>query len=79
MKVDLLSMTNSELKQYISANRTDGEAFRAALDILLSRRDPSEPIYPYEFGLNGSENELKAILQQRIEKARHQNDAGTES
>ena len=79
MNADLNSLTNRELKQYISANRNDGKAFRAALEVLMSRRDPNEPTYPYGFGMNGSEDELEAVLKKKIEEASRQDRADTDA
>lgn len=62
-------MTNAELKQYISANRNDEEAFRAALEELISRRDPNAAYQPYPFDLADPEGEVKAILRKKIKQA----------
>jgi len=43
MTPELSEMTNAELKQYISKNRNDEKAFRTALEVLMSRRDPNAP------------------------------------
>ncbi|MCU0535807.1 MAG: hypothetical protein MUD14_18110 [Hydrococcus sp. Prado102] len=64
----LHQMTNTELKQYISKHRNDGEAFRAALEVLMSRRDPNTPYQPYPFDLNDPESEVEAILREKIEQ-----------
>lgn len=68
---DLYQMTNAELKQYISAHRNDEEAFRAALEVLMSRRDPSIPYQPYPFNLNDPEGEVQAILAEKLGKIEH--------
>ncbi|WP_375335925.1 hypothetical protein [Microcoleus sp. FACHB-831] len=34
-------LTNTDLKQYLSEQRNEEEAFRAALEVLISRCDPS--------------------------------------
>lgn len=34
-------MSNAELKRFLSENRNDEEAFRAALKVLMERRDPT--------------------------------------
>jgi hypothetical protein len=62
-------MTNAELKQYISAHRNDEEAFRAALEELISRRDPNAAYQPYPFDLADPEGEVKAILRKKIKQA----------
>jgi hypothetical protein len=64
----LHQMTNAELKQYISAHRNDEEAFRSALEVLLSRRDPNAAYHPYPFNLTDPEHEVKAIF---VEKLKH--------
>jgi hypothetical protein len=61
-------MTNAELKQYISAHRNDEEAFRAALEELISRRDPNAAYQPYPFDLADPEGEVKAILRKKIKQ-----------
>ncbi len=61
-------MTNAELKQYISAHRNDEQAFRAALEELISRRDPNAPYQPYPFDLADPEGEVKAILAKKIKQ-----------
>jgi hypothetical protein len=65
----LNQMTNAELKQYISAHRNDEEAFRAALEELISRRDPNAAYQPYPFDLADPEGEVKAILSEKIKQA----------
>jgi len=66
---NLNQMTNAELKQYISAHRNDEEAFRAALEELISRRDPNAAYQPYPFDLADPEGEVKAILRKKIKQA----------
>ncbi|AFZ30289.1 hypothetical protein ABN584_04400 [Gloeocapsa sp. BRSZ] len=68
MTQDLHQMTNAELKQYISAHRNDDQAFRAALEVLMSRRDPSTPYQPYPFDLTDPEGEVQAILMEKLRK-----------
>jgi len=62
-------MTNTELKQYISKHRNDEEAFRAALEVLISRRDPDAAYQPYPFDLADPEGEVEAILMNKIKQA----------
>ncbi|MFB8791856.1 MAG: hypothetical protein U7123_24175 [Potamolinea sp.] len=69
MTPNLQQMTNAELKQYISAHRNDEEAFRAALEVLISRRDPNAAYQPYPFDLADPEGEVKAILMEKIQQA----------
>lgn len=68
MKQDLYQMTNAELKQYISAHRNDEEAFRVALEVLMSRRDPNAAYQPYPFDLADPEGEVKAVLMEKLKK-----------
>ena len=58
-------MTNTELKKYISEHRNDEEAFRAALQVLISRSDSSTQ-QPYPFSLTNPESEVEALLRERI-------------
>jgi hypothetical protein len=68
MTQDLHQMTNAELKQYISAHRNEETAFRAALEVMISRRDPNAPYQPYPFDLNDPEGEIIAILAEKLKK-----------
>lgn len=68
MKPNLWEMTNTELKQYISAHRNDTEAFQAAMEVLTSRRNPANR-HPYPFELANPEAEVEAILKQKLDKA----------
>ncbi|MGI0481810.1 DUF6887 family protein [Geminocystis sp. CENA526] len=38
MKQELLTMSNQELRQYLSAHRQDETAFSEALEVLMSRK-----------------------------------------
>lgn len=69
MTQNLHQMTNAELKQYLSEHRNDEEAFRAALQVLISRRDPNAARQPYPFDLAAPESEVKAILKEKINNA----------
>lgn len=69
MMPDLHQMTNAELKQYISVHRNDDDAFRAALEVLMSRRDPNAPSQPYPFDLSDPEAEVTAILMEKLKQA----------
>ncbi len=62
-------MTNAELKQYISAHRNEEQAFRAALEVLMSRRDPNMPYQPYPFDLSDPEAEVQAIFAEKLRKS----------
>jgi len=66
MKQNLHQMTNAELKQYISEHRNDEQAFRQALQLLISRRDPNTARQPYPFDLAEPESEVTAILADKI-------------
>jgi hypothetical protein len=61
-------MTNAELKQYISVHRNDDQAFRAALEVLMSRRDPNAPYQPYPFDLSDPVAEVQAIFTAKLKK-----------
>jgi hypothetical protein len=69
MTQDLNQMTNIELKQYISAHRNEDQAFRAALQVLMSRRDPNAPYQPYPFDLRNPEGEVQAIFTEKLRKS----------
>jgi len=38
MKQELLTMSNQELRQYLSTHRKDEDAFSEALEVLMSRK-----------------------------------------
>ncbi|MDZ8109956.1 MAG: hypothetical protein RM338_30780 [Nostoc sp. DedQUE12a] len=65
MMQNLNQMTNTELKQYISEHRNDEEAFRAALQVLMSRCN-SATQQPYPFDLDNPESEIKALLLEKL-------------
>ncbi|MUG92259.1 hypothetical protein F7734_07235 [Scytonema sp. UIC 10036] len=65
---NLEQMTNAELKQYISQHRNNEEAFRAALEVLMSRRDPNAPYQPYPFELTDPKSEVEALLIEKIKQ-----------
>jgi hypothetical protein len=69
MTQDLHQMTNAELKQYISAHRNEDQAFRAALQVLMSRRDPNAPYQPYPFDLRNPEGKVQAIFMEKLRKS----------
>jgi hypothetical protein len=66
MTPNLNQITNFELKRYISKNRNNQEVFHAALQVLISRRDPNPPRYPYPFDLEHPEIEVEAILREKL-------------
>ena len=69
MKPNLSEMTNTELKQYISEQRNDKEAFQAALEVLMSRRDPANR-QPYPFDLANPKSEIEAILREKFKQSK---------
>ena len=69
MTQDLHQMTNAELKQYISAHRNEDRAFRAALEVVMSRRDPNAPYQPYPFDLSDPEGEVRVIFIEKLKKS----------
>ncbi len=70
MTENLHQMTNTQLKQYLSKHRNDEEAFRAALEVLISRRNPNAAYHPYPFDLADPEAEVEAILVEKINQAK---------
>jgi hypothetical protein len=67
MMLNLSEMTNTELKQYISTHRNDSDAFQAAMEVLMSRRNPANR-HPYPFDLVNPEVEVEAILKAKIDR-----------
>ncbi|MHC5595801.1 MAG: DUF6887 family protein [Nostoc sp.] len=67
MMENLNQMTNTELKRYISEHRNEEEAFRAALQVLMSRCD-SATQHPYPFSLENPESEVEAILREKLNR-----------
>jgi hypothetical protein len=68
MMPNLSEMTNAELKRYISEHRNDKEAFQAAMEVLMSRRNPANR-QPYPFELANPEVEVEAILREKLNQA----------
>jgi hypothetical protein len=60
MAPNLHQMTNTELTRYLLEHRND-EAFRADLEVLISRHNPNVAYQPYPFALVHSEGEVEAI------------------
>jgi hypothetical protein len=58
-------MTNTELKKYLSEHRNDEKAFRAALEVLMNRRNPAN-LQPYPFNLANPKSEVEAILREKF-------------
>lgn len=69
MTQNLHQMTNTELKRYLSEHRNDDEAFRAALEVIISRRDPNAAYQPYPFDLADPKGEVEAILVKKLNQA----------
>jgi hypothetical protein len=69
--LNLSEMTNTELKQYISRNRNNIEAFQAAMEILMSRRNPANR-HPYPFDLENPEAEVTNIFREKLDKTKSQ-------
>ncbi|QLE54944.1 hypothetical protein [Nostoc sp. TCL26-01] len=65
MMQNLSHMTNTELKRFLSENRNNEEAFRAALEVLMSRRDPATQ-QPYPFDLENPETQVEALLREKL-------------
>ncbi|MEW5856404.1 MAG: hypothetical protein AB1861_03360 [Cyanobacteriota bacterium] len=68
MTLNLSQMTNTELKRYLSEHRNEDEAFRAALEVLMNRRNPANH-QPYPFDLANPESEVEAILKEKFNQA----------
>jgi hypothetical protein len=68
MMPNLSEMTNIELKRYISEHRNDIEAFQAAMEVLMSRRNPANR-HPYPFELENPEVEVEALLREKLNQA----------
>ena len=69
MMQNLDKLTTPGLKRYLSEHRNDEESFRAALQVLMSRRDPNAPRQPYPFDLDNPESEVEAILREKLKQA----------
>jgi hypothetical protein len=67
MMPNLSQMTFAELKRYLSEHRNDQEAFRAALEVLMSRRNPAN-LQPSPFKLANPESEVEAILKEKLKQ-----------
>jgi hypothetical protein len=72
MMQDLDQLTTPELKRYLSENRNDEPSFRAALQVLMSRRDPNAPRQPYPFDLDDPQREVEAILREKLNEKLNQ-------
>ena len=68
MMPNLSQMTNTELKRYISEHRNDREAFEAAMEVVMSRRNPANR-HPYPLELANPEIEVEAILRKKLDRA----------
>lgn len=68
MMQNLSEMTTTQLKQYLSENRNDEEAFSAALQVLISRRDPNAARQPYPFDLDDPISEVEAIFKEKLKQ-----------
>jgi hypothetical protein len=71
MKPNLSAMTNAELKQYISEHRNDQEAFQAALEVLMSRRNPAN-LQPSPFKFADPQHEVEALFRDRLRNIQQQ-------
>jgi hypothetical protein len=67
MMQNLNTMSNMELKKYISEHRNDKEGFRAALQVLMSRSE-STTQHPYPFELDDPESEVEALLREKLHR-----------
>jgi hypothetical protein len=71
MTPNLSQMRNAELKRYLSEHRNDREAFQAALQVLMSRRNPANR-QPYPFNLANPESEVEAIFREKLNNPEQQ-------
>jgi hypothetical protein len=62
---NLSDMTTADLKRYLSEHRNDEAAFRAALEVLMSRRDPAMQ-QPYPFDLENPEAQVEELLKGQL-------------
>ncbi|MEH2254661.1 DUF6887 family protein [Nostoc sp.] len=67
MMQNLSQMSNTELKRYLSEHRNEEEAFRAALQVLMSRCG-SATQHPYPFDLDNPEREVEALLKEKLNR-----------
>jgi hypothetical protein len=67
MMQNLNQMTNAEIKRYISEHRNDEEAFRSALQVLMSRSD-SAAQQPYPFDLDNPQSEVEALFLEKLNR-----------
>jgi hypothetical protein len=67
MKTNLSQMSNAELNAYLSKHRNNQQAFHAALEVLLSRRNPANR-QPYPFDLTSPELEVEALLREKFHR-----------
>ncbi len=70
MTPDLPTMTNAELTRYLSEHRNGQETFRAALEVLMSRRNPANR-QPYPFNLADPEREVKLLFREKLDQSEH--------
>lgn len=72
MMQNLSDLTTAELKQYLSAHRNDEEAFRAALQVLMSRQSPANR-QPYPFDLKNPAAQIEALLREKFDQLEEKN------
>jgi hypothetical protein len=70
MMQNLSEMTNPELKQYISEHRNDPDLFAAAMEVVMSRRNPANR-QAYPLDLTNYQVEVEAILREKLNNDRH--------
>lgn len=58
-------MTNTELKCYISEHRNDSNAFQAAMEVIMSRRNPANR-HRYPLELANPKVKVEAILREKL-------------
>jgi hypothetical protein len=65
---DLAQMTTTELKRFISEYRNDTEAFRAALGVMISRRNPAN-VHPPLLTMADPEATFAALLKEHLDRS----------
>jgi hypothetical protein len=68
MMQDLTQMTTTELKQYLSQNRNDSDAFHAGLQVMMSRRNPAN-VHPPLSSMADPEATFSALLKEHLDRS----------
>jgi hypothetical protein len=68
MMQDLTQMTTAELKQYLSQNRNDSDAFHAGLQVMMSRSDGANR-HPSLLTMADPEATFAALLKEHLDRS----------